>query len=79
MERLSRSLFHQDFISSVKFLEFSFEYFPQYVYSFFFVSNLVLQRKRNVFKATSTLVKKKCKMLKLHRLGEGFISFSHTN
>ena len=45
-------------ISSVKFLEFSFEYFPQYVYSFPFLNNLV-QHKENVFKATSTLVKNK--------------------
>ena len=49
-ERLSRSLFLQNFISSVKFLEFSFDYFPQYIYSFFFVNNLV-QHKGNVFKA----------------------------
>ena len=50
IERLSRSLFLQNFISSVKFLEFSFDYFPQYIYSFFFVNNLV-QHKENVFKA----------------------------
>ena len=55
---LSRSLFLQNFISSIKFLEFSFEYFPQYVYSFSFVNNLV-QRKGNILKVISTLVKNK--------------------
>ena len=50
IERLYRSLFLQNFISSVKFLEFSFEYFPQCVYSSFFINNLV-QVKGNVFKA----------------------------
>ena len=55
---ISSNLFLQNFISPVKFLEFSFEYFPQYVHSFFFVYNLV-QHKGNVFKAISTLVKNK--------------------
>ena len=55
IERLSRSLFLQNFLSNS--WNFSFEYFPQKVHLFLFVNNLV-QHKRNVFKATLTLVKK---------------------
>ena len=61
IERLYRSLFLQNFISSVKFLEFSFEYFPRYVYSFFLANNLV-QHKGNVFKANINPCEKECNL-----------------